>query len=171
MTEFIQGHIGLVVGVLFVLLVIAIVLLLLNIVQTNNLKERFDFFMRGKSGQSIEDSLGECMDEVARVERDYQQLSRYAREVIEKKADAGLFKHYMKRYDAFEGLGGELSFVLVLLDEKNSGYLLNSVQGRDSAHMYSKNIENGVCRQRLAPEEEQALQETLDYWKNLEKNV
>ncbi len=171
MTEFIQGHLGLVIGVLFVLLLITIILLLLNMVQTNNLRERYDFFMRGKTGQSIEDSLAQCMDEVARVDRDYQQLSRYSRDVIERKADAGLFKHYMKRYDAFEGLGGELSFVLVLLDEKNNGYLLNSVQGRDSAHMYSKNIENGVCRQRLAPEEEQALKETLDYWEAQGKNV
>lgn len=171
MTEFIQGHLSLVIGILFILLVIAIILLLLNLVQTSSLREKYDFFMRGKTGRSIEDSVAECMDEVARVDRDYQQLSRYARDVIERKADASLFKHYMRRYDAFEGLGGELSFVLVLLDEKNSGYLLNSVQGRDSAHMYLKNIDNGVCRQRLAPEEEQALQETLDYWKAKGNNV
>ena len=159
-------------GVIFVILVIALLvlfgMLLLNIVQTNNLREKYEIFMKGKSGQSIEEAMGECMDEVARVERDHQQLKRYTKEVIEKKAEAGLYRHYMKRYDAFEGMGGELSFVLVLLDEHNDGYLINSVQGRDSAHVYSKNIEDGVCRQRLSPEEEQALQETLDYWKEQE---
>ena len=165
MQTYITEHIGLIVIIIGIVLLIFLVMLLLNIVQTNNLREKYEFFMRGKSGQSIEESLGECMDEVARVDRDYQQLMRYSKEVIEKKADFGLYKHYMKRYDAFEGMGGELSFVLVLLDNENNGYLLNSVQGRDSAHMYSKNIEDGVCRQRLSPEEEQALKETLDYWK------
>lgn len=165
MQAFVSENIGLIAVILFILMILIIGLLFINILQTNNLKEKYDFFMKGKSGQSIEESMGQCMDEVARVDRDYQQLKRYTKDVIEKKANASFYKHYMKRYDAFEGLGGELSFVLVLLDEENNGYLLNSVQGRDSAHMYSKNIENGVCRQRLAPEEEQALQETLDYWK------
>ena len=138
-------------GVIFVILVIALLVLfgmmLLNIVQTNNLREKYEFFMKGKSGQSIEEAMGECMDEVARVERDYQQLKRYSKEVIEKKAEAGLYRHYMKRYDAFEGMGGELSFVLVLLDEHNDGYLINSVQGRDSAHVYSKNIEDAIFKE------------------------
>ena len=169
MQSFIYENLSLIVVILFVLMVLIIALLFLNITQTNNLREKYGFFMKGKNGQSIESALGQCMDEVARVERDYQQLKRYTKEVIETKANHGLYKHYMKRYDAFEGMGGELSFVLVLLDENNDGYLLNSVQGRDSAHMYSKNIENGVCRQRLAPEEEQALKETLDYWRTKNK--
>ena len=101
---------------------------------------------------------------VARVERDYSQLKRYTKEVIELKTNAGLYKHHMYRYDAFEGMGGELSFVWVLLDENNDGYILNNVQGRDNAHVYSKRIENGLCKQRLAPEEEQALKETIDKW-------
>ena len=106
MQTFVTEHIGVIVVVLAIILLLILIMLLLNIVQTNNLREKYEFFMKGKSGQSIEEALGECMDEVARLERDYQQFKRYSKEVIEKKADYGLYRHYMKRYDAFEGMGG-----------------------------------------------------------------
>lgn len=164
MHSFLLENIELVVGVLFLLLVVLIIMLMVNIVHTNNLREKFSFFMKGKNGKSIEQSMAECLDEVARVERDYSQLKRYTKDVIEIKTNAGLYKHHMKRYDAFEGMGGELSFVWVLLDENDDGYILNNVQGRDNAHMYSKKVEAGHCKQRLAPEEEQALAETIQKW-------
>lgn len=164
MHSFILENIEFVIAFLFLLFAVNVVLLMINIVHTNNLREKFAYYMKGKEGRSIEDSITNCLEEVARVERDYSQLKRYTKDIIETKVNSGLYRHHMLRYDAFEGMGGELSFVWVLLDENNSGYILNNVQGRDSAHMYSKRIEAGKCNQRLAPEEEKALKETIDKW-------
>lgn len=164
MHEFILTNIEMIIVLMGVVILALLILLLLNIVRTNNLKEKLAFFMKGKDGVSIEESMAQALDEVARVERDYNQLKRYAKEVIEIKADNGLYKHHMKRYDAFEGMGGQLSFVLVMLDDRNNGFILNNVQGRDNAHMYARNVEEGQCIQRLSPEEDAALAETIAKW-------
>jgi len=53
---------------------------------------------------------------------------------------------------------------LGVITKKNTGYIINNVQGRESAHTYCKRVEEGSCMQRLAPEEEEALNETIDKW-------
>ena len=54
MQSFILDNISLIVVILFVLMVLIVALLFLNITQTNNLREKYEFFMKGKTGQSIE---------------------------------------------------------------------------------------------------------------------
>ena len=45
------------------------------------------------------------------MEEQYKQLSTYVTRSVEKRIGAALYKTKMVRYDAFEGLGGELSFI------------------------------------------------------------
>ena len=61
------------------------------------------------------------------------------------------------KYDAFNQMGGKLSFSLALLDENNNGFILNSVHSTDGCYSYTKEIENGVCKISLGEEEEKAL--------------
>ena len=61
------------------------------------------------------------------------------------------------KYDAFNQMGGNLSFSLALLDENNNGFILNSVHSTDGCYSYTKQIENGICKISLGDEEERAL--------------
>ena len=55
-------------------------------------------------------------------------------------------------------MGGKLSFVLVLLDKKNNGFLLNSVHGSsEGCYTYLKEIINGESFLELSNEEKKAL--------------
>lgn len=61
------------------------------------------------------------------------------------------------KYDAFQHMGGQLSFSLALLDENNNGFVLNSVHSTEGCYTYTKEIKKGVCAISLGKEEEQAL--------------
>ena len=61
------------------------------------------------------------------------------------------------KYDAFQQMGGKLSFSLALLDQNNNGFILNSVHSSEGCYSYTKEIKNGECAISLGSEEEKAL--------------
>ena len=61
------------------------------------------------------------------------------------------------KYDAFNQMGGQLSFSLALLDENNDGFILNSVHSSEGCYTYTKEIKDGTSPISLGVEEEQAL--------------
>lgn len=66
-------------------------------------------------------------------------------------------KYGIYRYDAFDTVQGNLSFVLALLSDNYSGIILNSMQDKDSSHFYVKEVLKGEPQQTLSKEEEAAL--------------
>ena len=61
------------------------------------------------------------------------------------------------KYDAFNQMGGQLSFSLALLDENNNGFIINSVHSTEGCYSYTKEIKNGECKISLGQEEAEAL--------------
>ena len=140
------------VAVVFILLVICIVLC----VEHGKLKNCFTSFSPGRDGKSLEKEIGEVFSQnVALKEvtdknkRDIKTLYRRMETTFQK---VGLVK-----YDAFPQMGGKLSFSLAMLDEKNNGFIINSVHGSDGCYTYSKEIKAGRCDLELGDGEKQAL--------------
>jgi hypothetical protein len=65
------------------------------------------------------------------------------------------------RFDAFEDLGGRLSFAVALLDEEGSGVVLSSINGRQETRIYAKPIERGESRINLSEEESESIRRAL----------
>jgi len=65
------------------------------------------------------------------------------------------------KYDAFQQMGGKLSFSLALLDQNNDGFILNSVHSSEGCYSYTKEIKNGECSISLGSEEEVALNKAM----------
>jgi hypothetical protein len=65
------------------------------------------------------------------------------------------------RYDAFEDLGGRLSFSLALLDDNGDGVTLTSIASQNETRLYAKSLANGIGEHALSPEEEQAVKAAL----------
>ena len=61
------------------------------------------------------------------------------------------------KYDAFNEMGGKLSFALCLLNERNDGFLMNSMHNREGCYMYIKEIIDGKSYIELSEEEQEAL--------------
>ena len=62
-------------------------------------------------------------------------------------------------------MGGNLSFVLAMLDNNNSGFILDAVHSREGCYMYLKEVEEGATETVLGSEEQEALEQALGYVK------
>ena len=74
-----------------------------------------------------------------------------------KRLESSYQKLGIVKYDAFNQMGGQLSFSLALLDENNNGFIINSVHSTEGCYSYTKEIKNGVCSISLGEEEAEAL--------------
>ncbi|THJ05763.1 DUF4446 family protein, partial [Nocardioides sp.] len=80
-------------------------------------------------------------------------------EVAALRAEAvGALRHLaVVRYDAFEEMGGRLSWSLALLDDAGDGVVLTSIRGRNEARTYAKSVSGWASDQELSPEESEAV--------------
>ena len=56
-----------------------------------------------------------------------------------------------------------MSFVIALLDDHNSGLILNSVHSREGCYLYMKDVVEGKTEILLGNEEKEALEKALGY--------
>ncbi len=61
------------------------------------------------------------------------------------------------RFNPFSNLGGDQSFVIAMLDNKNNGFLISSLFVEDSNRVYAKFIKDGKSDRKLSKEEVEAI--------------
>ena len=141
---------------LAVVTVILFILYIVNVVQMAQLKKRYKIFMSGKNARNLEKTLIERLDQVdslieanATNEKNIKTLFNNMKFTFQK---VGLVK-----YDAFNEMGGKLSFSLALLNETDDGFVMNAVHSREGCYTYVKEIIAGNSIIVLSPEEKEAL--------------
>ena len=142
--------------ILLIFIVVLFVIIILQMKKLNRLQKRISKFMTGKDAKSLEkDIVGLYEDNkflkinVDKNKKDIRTLYKNMEHTFQK---IGLIK-----YDAFQQMGGKLSFSLALLDENNNGFILNSVHSTEGCYTYTKEIKSGECAISLGEEEQQAL--------------
>ena len=65
------------------------------------------------------------------------------------------------KYDAFNEMGGKLSFALALLDSDNTGWIMNAMHSREGCYTYVKEILKGESYVELSEEEAEALDRAI----------
>jgi hypothetical protein len=65
------------------------------------------------------------------------------------------------RYDAFEDVGGRLSFSCALLDDFGTGVVMTSINGRHDTRVYAKPVSEGHSSYSLSIEEEEAIRQAM----------
>ena len=65
------------------------------------------------------------------------------------------------RYDAFDDMGGHLSFSTALLDANGDGVVVTSINGRQDTRCYAKPVQGWTSGHNLSEEEELAIQQAL----------
>lgn len=141
-----------------------LILLILNIVtlaKVSKLKKKYNFFMEGKEAKSLEETIITRFRQVDDLKVN-QELQGKDIEALK----ANILKTYQKfglvKYDAFNEMGGQLSFSLAMLDKKNNGFLLNTVHNREGSYTYVKEIFDGKSEINLSEEEEKALNKAVN---------
>lgn len=142
------------------LVLVLIILMIINVVQMSKLKKRYAIFMKGKNAKSLEETLIYRLEQVDELIENNAANERNI-DTIFKKMKFDFQKYGLVKYDAFQEMGGKLSFSLALLNEKNDGFVLNAVHSRDGCYTYVKEIIDGHSIISLAEEEQQALEQAL----------
>ena len=76
-----------------------------------------------------------------------------------KKADIEhLQKVGLSRFNPFNETGGDHSFCLCLLDDKDDGFVISCLHTRDRTRVYAKPITKGKSEIKLSAEEKKALE-------------
>lgn len=137
-------------------LAIAIILLLIFLLITQRKikksKERYNSFMRGLTGVNIEDLLIRIDRDIRDIERDINLMDSNIKS-LDTKLTFAIQKMGFIRYNAFDGIGSELSYSIALLDNFQNGFVLTSIYGRESSISYAKPLKNGECNIPLSAEE------------------
>lgn len=145
---------------LFVLIVILFILNISINMKYNRLKRSYTSFMRGKDGKTLERSILDKFDEFDEVSKVVRKNSADIKTLFQE-MKGNYQKAGIVKYDAFNEMGGNLSFSLALLDGNNSGWVINSMHTRDGCYTYVKEIVRGESYIELAEEEVQALKQAM----------
>ena len=142
--------------ILVVLILVLIVLLAVQISKTSKLKKRLDKFVLGKYGASLEQDIAGLYEDNKFLKNSADKNKKDIR-TLYKRMENAYQKMGIVKYDAFNQMGGQLSFSLALLDENNNGFIINSVHSTEGCYSYTKEIKNGESSISLGKEEEEAL--------------
>lgn len=106
----------------------------------------------GLGGDGV-DLATDIVATVARLDRENGELFAGVRHCLQ---NVGLV-----RFDAFEDMGGRLSFCAAMLDIDGNGLVITSINGRTETRMYAKPVERGVSKYHLSDEEQGAIRKAL----------
>lgn len=151
---------GIIFIVMLVLIIILFVLYFRVSMNYNRLKNSYNTFMKGKDGKTLENSLKEKFEEVEAVlkitkqnRQDIKDMSRILKR--------NFHKFGIVKYDAFNEMGGKLSFAIAMLDGNNSGWIMNAMHSREGCYTYIKEIIKGESYIELSEEEAEALDKAI----------
>lgn len=153
--------IGLLVFILIIILFILIVACVVLTVELCKLKKRYNRFSQGRDTKSMEKEIGSMFVENAAI-KELSEKNRKDVRAIYRKLEITYQKIGLVKYDAFSQMGGKLSFCLCLLNEKDDGFIINSIHGSDGCYVYLKEIKAGACNIELGQEEQNALSKAVN---------
>ena len=157
MFESIQPWIGM---VTIVLVIVSFVYCVILHIRLGSLKKKYDFFMQGEHGASLERKLSVEVSEIRDAAKGLESL--LSEQVAIRNIQSNTIQKIgFIKYNAFENIGNDLSFALTLLDGNNNGICISSIYGRNESRIFSKPIVKGKSLVSLSQEELESLNEAL----------
>ncbi len=156
-------QIDLVVLIAVALILVLIIWCIVLVSKLSSLRKRYDAFMNGSDGKSLEDSFQKKFDNMDYINEKLKEIDTRLNGI-----DDNLLRTYQKigivKYDAFKEIGGTLSFVLTLLTKENDGFILNSMHSNsEGCYTYIKEVKKGEVFVTLSDEESQSLEEAKNF--------
>ena len=140
-----------------VLLVLVVISLIMNMVNSSKINTLLDFSEDGDLVASLQHYY-EKVDELSGSLSKIVPAALYDRKTI---CENTFRKSYSKmaivNFDAFDDVTGKLSFALTLLNELNCGVIITSLYGHNSCNTYVRAVNNGMTSVKLLEEEKLSL--------------
>ena len=146
-------------GVIILALIVVNVLLLIRFNQTNNkidtllekgkIKDFKDIFLLQKEkNNGLEEEIKEAFLKIKNLEDICETTIR---------------KIGVVRFNPFNNMGGNQSFIIAMLDNKNNGFLISSLFVKDGNRVYAKTVKQGKSDYVLSEEEVEAINRAVNF--------
>lgn len=143
-----------------VLIIILFVLLIFTNRKLKDLTKKYQQFMQGENGKSLEKLFSKRFREIDELKiSDKKNIEDIL--AIKENLNSTFQKIGLVKYDAFSEMGGKLSFAIALLNKQNNGFVINAMHSSDGCYTYAKEIVNGESFIALGEEERKALDQAL----------
>ncbi len=146
--------------VMGIISIVSLILAIVAICKMGHTRKKYENFMEGKDARSLEPLLKERFKEIEDLKRINAKNVKNIKFLLDK-----IHYSYQKvgivKYDAFHEMGGKLSFALTMLDNKNNGFIINSMHSREGCYMYIKEIVAGESYIELGEEETESLEKAI----------
>lgn len=156
MMSFLRDNSYFITAALMFLLLIVAALTMALMLRVQKIKRQYEKLLSGVSEQNVEEVLIDYLTSTKELESRTKALE-VRMGTAEMEAGTHLQNIGMVRYNAFEGVGGEQSFSLALLDDKKNGITITGIFGHSETRVYAKPIEDGSSKYNLSPEELEAI--------------
>lgn len=154
-------------GIIMILMMVMIIILLVfqvkNTFKMNRFMKKYKSFMKGKDGISLEKTILRNMNDIDMLMESSKNHMEQIKQLKEIQTHT-LNKTAIVKYDAFKEMGGKLSFALAMLDQENSGFVLNAIHSREGCYTYIKEIVKGESYIVLGEEEKEALRQAVNVY-------
>lgn len=138
--------------------VIAFLIVLVLALRLRKLRREYSILRGEGEEKDIIASVARSTKQVEGLGRRLDELS-HRQEAHEDSARSAIQRFAMVRYNAFEDMGGMLSFSAALLDDRGDGVVITSINGRTETRTYAKEIRGMSSEHNLSDEERQAISE------------
>ena len=145
-----------IVAALVIIVLILFIISMVSISAIGKLEKKFRKMTRGTENSNLEEIIEKYMEKIDGTSNEIAMIKEKT-EQINNKITKCIQKVEIIRYKAFDDVGSDLSFSIVLLDENDDGILITSIYGRNESTIYSKPIDKGISRYELSEEEKQVL--------------
>ena len=145
---------------ILIILMVLLIFCMVMVIKFNQLNEKYRESMRGNSVKSLEDRILQRFQELDKV-REGLSDSNERIKILEDAKDTSFKKMAIQRYDAFNEMGGKLSYSMCLLNDENDGYIMTSMHNRDGCYTYVKEVIKGNTFVLLSDEEKAVLEEAI----------
>lgn len=146
---------------LLIIVIAAIVISVICLNKLSKLNEKYSKFMKGKDGKSLEEAVTKRFAQVDKLIEENKKKTAEIEDIFEN-LKITVQKVGIVKYDAFNEMGGKLSFSLAMLNKENSGYIINAMHSREGCYTYIKEIIKGESYIPLGTEEKEALEKAME---------
>lgn len=148
--------------ILGALSIILLILYIISIIKFNKLNKRYNKFIKKMSkGENFEETLKVYMKKVNDVSNRNEEIVKYCQK-LDNNISKCIKKVGIVRYNAFKDTGSDLSFTLALLNEENTGVVLNGIYSREMSNIYAKPITEGKSNYTISEQEQAAISKAIN---------
>ena len=139
--------------------VVAVVIAVIALLGQRRVRASYRIFSQG-SRDDVLTMLQRHIEEVHGLREDVSGLRTHSYGVRDMLAGC-ISRVHTVRYDAFDDMGGHLSFSSAFLDEHGDGMVITAINGRADTRVYAKAISAGDSPHNLSEEESRAIRQAL----------